>query len=103
MNRRIFVRAVVAIATATVVARPRRAESATALAAIIAAWPGVVGRDVVWACQPVDLQGSVLVVRTATVEWAHLLWFLQPEILGALAPHGVTRLRFRVAAKAARA
>jgi Dna[CI] antecedent, DciA len=99
VNRRIFVGAVVGIVAAGIV-RPRRAESPQALAAIVAAWPGVVGRDVVSACQPVDLQGGVLVVRTATAPWAHQLAFLEHYIVSELAPHGVTRLRFRVAAKA---
>jgi len=72
------------------------------LAAIRAAWPGIVGPDVVRSAQPSALAGNALVVVTASSAWSHQLAFLEPQIVRALRelPEARTleRLRFRVGA-----
>jgi hypothetical protein len=52
--------------------------------------------------RPVELIGEVLVIKTATADEAHMCVFLEPEIIRSLAPLGVKRLRFRVAAMSTR-
>ncbi len=70
------------------------------LAAIRAAWPGIVGGDVARSAQPAAIAGTALVVMTASSAWSHQLAFLGPQIVQAVAqlPEGRTidRLRFRV-------
>jgi predicted nucleic acid-binding Zn ribbon protein len=72
------------------------------LAAIRAAWPGIVGADVARSAQPSALAGNALVIVTASSAWSHQLAFLEPQIVRALRdlPEARTleRLRFRVGA-----
>jgi hypothetical protein len=70
------------------------------LAAIRAAWPGIVGPDVARSAQPSALAANALVIVTASSAWSHQLAFLEPQIVRALRalPEAcaLERLRFRV-------
>jgi len=72
------------------------------LAAIRAAWPGIVGADVARSAQPASLAGNALVIVTASSAWSHQLAFLEPQIVHALRElpeaRALERLRFRVGA-----
>ena len=70
------------------------------LAAIVAAWPQIVGVELARATRPSTITGDALVVVTASSAWSHQLSFLAPDILRALAAipaaANIERLRFRV-------
>jgi hypothetical protein len=70
------------------------------LAAIRAAWSGLVGVDVARAAAPVAIAGDTLVVITTSSSWSHQLAFLEPQILRGIRQLGggigIVRLRFRV-------
>jgi Dna[CI] antecedent, DciA len=70
------------------------------LAAIGAAWSGIVGERVAENASPSGLMGTTLVVTTRSSAWSNQLQLLAPQILSGLAalPEGraVERLTFRV-------
>ena len=50
-------------------------------ARLVAAWPAIVGPDLVAHCEPVRLAGRVLVVRAATPVWATQLRYLTQQLV----------------------
>ena len=65
-------------------------------ARLAAAWPSIVGPDLVAHCEPVRLAGRVLVVRAATPAWATQLRYLTRQLIGraddVLGPGSVTKV-----------
>jgi len=79
--------------------RPSGGPPGDPLATIRAAWSEIVGADVARAAQPVALQGTALVVVTASGSWSHQLSFLERDIVRSVSALGVSnveRLRFRI-------
>jgi len=50
-------------------------------ARLVAAWPAIVGPELVAHCEPVRLAGRVLVVRAATPVWATQLRYLAQQLV----------------------
>lgn len=65
-------------------------------ARVSAAWPDIVGADLVVHCEPVRLAGRVLVVRAATPAWATQLRYLTQQLIAradaVLGPGSVTKV-----------
>jgi predicted nucleic acid-binding Zn ribbon protein len=65
-------------------------------ARLAAAWPVIVGPDLVAHCEPVRLAGRVLVVRAATPAWATQLRYLTQQLVArtddVLGPGSVTKV-----------
>jgi hypothetical protein len=70
------------------------------IAAVAAAWAGLVGPELARTTRPSTIAGKTLVVITTSSAWSHQLSFLAPEILRALRAipeaAGIEELRFRV-------
>lgn len=62
----------------------RRLAPATTLAAVQAAWGGVVGAQVAAAATPVAERGGAVVIRCVSAVWAQELELMQPRLLAAL-------------------
>ena len=65
-------------------------------ARLAAAWPTIVGPELLAHCEPVRLAGRVLVVRAATPAWATQLRYLTQQLIGrtddVLGPGSVTKV-----------
>jgi len=72
------------------------------LAAVMAAWPAIVGGDVAAHTRPAELVRDTLVIVTRSSAWSQQLSFLTDDVLRGLQGipelRGVTRLRFRIGA-----
>jgi hypothetical protein len=72
------------------------------LAAVIAAWPGIVGVDVAAHTRPAEVVRDTLVIVTRSSAWSQQLSFLSDDVLRGLHElpdlRAVARLRFRVGA-----
>ena len=70
------------------------------LLTVIAVWPELVGTALAHSARPYAIEGSVLVVRTASSAWSQQVSFLADEIVARLRIHvpaaGIARLRFRL-------
>lgn len=78
---------------------PGRGIAADPLHRVAAAWAEIVGRNVAAHSEPVELNGTTLLVATRSSAWSQQLQFLSPEILQAVLALGsgveVKRLAFR--------
>jgi len=79
--------------------RPSGGPIGDPLVTIRSAWAEIVGTDVARSAQPVAIQGSALVVLTASGAWSQQLSFIERNILARINELGVRsieRLRFRI-------